>query len=96
MPILDIGNIYICSWSKEFGIVLIPEVEFTSISDSFRVSFSSNLKKQIFLSSSTPCNVDMGSACPMLQAISISLQCEGLGHTTNWKPIPICSNFLKL
>lgn len=30
MPILDIGNIYICSWSKEFGIVLIPEVEFTS------------------------------------------------------------------
>lgn len=43
------------------------------ISDSFRVSISSNFQKQIFLSSSTPCNTNISSIYPMLQAISISL-----------------------
>lgn len=76
MSMGDIGDIHVFSSSKEFGIILIPEVEFTSFVIhfvfSFRVSISSNFQKQIILSSSTPYNVGMGSVCPMLQAISIS------------------------
>lgn len=71
MSMGDIGDIHVFSSSKEFGIILIPEVEFTSFVIhfvfSFRVSISTNFQKQIILSSSTP----------FLERY------EGLGCTTN-------------
>lgn len=44
MPMWDIGNIHY-SWSKEFGIVLIPEVEFTSLLIHFVFQFHQISKK---------------------------------------------------
>jgi hypothetical protein len=67
---LDIGDINFFSWGKEFGRVLIPEVGFTSLMIHFMLySHHISNPRILILNSSYVCKVDMGSACPMLQAI---------------------------